>query len=216
MEEMDKSTVVNEDYNNIRLDSIPYLLNERGLKILNNMGINTVGELFAVSDNKDFDETLLNESISSYQEIFGVIRLLKCKYLGIDPLFDFDSFDNNHVLVKYGFSIKAYNKLARGGITPKRLFEIVTDKCGIQELLRIRNIGDSLAREIMYKGAILADFYDKKNGVLKSGNDDDILVLLESKVQEIQKEIQKLNNRTKTVLAMIQERIRKNEGGITK
>ena len=97
MEEMDKSTVVNEDYNNIRLDSIPYLLNERGLKILNNMGINTVGELFAVSDNKDFDETLLNESISSYQEIFGVIRLLKCKYLGIDPLFDFDSFDNNQV-----------------------------------------------------------------------------------------------------------------------
>ena len=68
----------------------------------------------------------------------------------------------------------------------------------------------------MYKGAILADFYDKKNGVLKSGNDDDILVLLESEVQEIQKEIQKLNNRTKTVLAMIQERIRKNEGGITK
>ncbi len=210
----------NEEYQNIRLDSIPYLLNDRGLTILKDMGVNTVGELFAVSEDKDFDEALLKKSISSYQEIFGVIRLLKCKYLGIDPLFDYnydsDYFDNNHALVKYGFSIKAYNKLARGGITPKKIFEIVTDKYGIQELLKVRNVGDSIAREVLYKGAILVDFYNKKNGVLKSGNDEDILILLENEVQEIQKEIQKLNNRTKTVLAMIQERVRKNEGGITK
>ena len=216
---MENSNIVkDEDYKNIRLDLIPYLLNERGLEILKKMGISTIGELFAVSDDKDFDESLLNESVSSHQEIMGVIRLLKCKYLGIDPLFDFDYEGHVGVLsyVKIGISIKASAKLARGDVFPKRLLEIVNDEFGMQELLKIRNVGDSLAKEIMYKGTIIAEFYNKKNGVLKSDNNDEILKLLKSEIEEIDKEIQKLNNRTKTLLAMVQEKIRDNQGGITR
>ena len=218
-EDNNKTPNVDESYKSIKLDSIPYMFSERALNTLKKLNIETVGELFAVSEDQDMHAIFMNESASGYKEIVGVTRLLKCKYLGIDPLFEYDKdkvYNMPYYYVRFGFSVKAGNCLARAGVTPKELFDTLHDEFSLDRLRQLRNVGDGIAKEIIYKGRILTDFYDKKNGILKEGNDDEILILLENELETISKEIQSLNSRTVTVINMIKERLNKNKGGVVR
>ena len=229
-EQLDFNAVVSETpklnldpkYSNIKLESLSGLLTVASLKLLLQNNIITVGDLLKVSDNSALYGMILNNPKSVYKEIRGAIRLLKCKFMNIDPLIEFVDTGNERADIRefgneIGFSTKAENVLSRGGISPKRLFEIMHNPNEQSSLYRIRNAGEAIVQEIIYKTTIVTDFYDKKEKKQETATEDETIVSLNEELAQIRAEIQRLNARTDEILAKIQEKmLDKNKGGVLK
>ena len=229
-EQLDFNTVVSPtpelnvepDSSNIRLESLSGLLTDASLKLLAQNNISTVGDLLKVSDNSALYGMILNNPKAVYTEIRGAIRLLKCKFMNIDPLIEFvdteDAYkDMRQFGREIGFSTRAENVLCRGGISPKKLYEIMHNPGEQASLYRIRNAGESIVQEIIYKTTIVTDFYDKKEKQQENANEDETIEALNEELAQVRAEIQRLNARTDEILAKIQEKmLEKGKGGVLK
>lgn len=213
---------INPEYASIRLESIEGLFTEESLKVLVKQNILTVGDLLSVSDNKAFYEMVLNNPKATYKEIRGAIRLLKCKYLDIDPMITFEDTgdaykDMKNLDQEIGFSTRAIKVLYRGGISPKDLYELMHDSDRESQLYQFRNAGKKVVQEILLKMTILIDFYDKKEKKASTATEDETIKALNEELAQVRAEIQRLNERTDEILAKIQERMEeKNKGGVLK
>lgn len=104
----------NELYS-IKLSELDALFSTPAKKRIGTMNITTLGELFELSEKKEFITYFVDiytDSYSAvsplYQEIIGTVKLLKYKYLGIDPKFSKESRLN-----ELGFSTKACHGIIR-------------------------------------------------------------------------------------------------------
>lgn len=213
---------INPEYSSIRLESIAGLLTEASLKVLVEQNILTVGDLLSVSDNNAFYGIILNNPKATYKEIRGAIRLLKCKYLDIDPMITFEDTEDAYKDMRnfgkeIGFSTRAENVLCRGRISPKSLYELMNDPSRESKLYHIRNAGGTVVQEILLKMSILIDFYDKKEKKESTATEDETIEALNEELAQVRAEIQRLNARTDEILAKIQEKmLEKNKGGVLK
>lgn len=202
---------INTNCSEIKLESLSGLLTDGSLKLLSKNNISTVEDLLNISDNNDLYNMLLNNSNTTCREILGAIRLLKCKYMGIDPMIIItdtkDDFKDMKVFGKeIGFSMRTENILCRAGISPKKLYELMHDPNKEAKLYRLRNAGDLVVQEIIFKMSIITDFYDEKEKKETSAKDKTIEELKEELIQ-IRTEIQRLNTRTDEISAILQEKI---------
>ena len=213
---------INLEYSSIRLESIAGLLTEASLKVLVEQNIVTVGDLLSVSDNNAFYGMVLNNPKATYKEIRGVIRLLKCKYLDIDPMITFEDTgdaykDMRNFGKEIGFSTRVENILCRGGISPKKLYELMSDPNREYELYHIRTAGNIAVQEILLKMTILTEYYDNKEKKTSTATEDETIEALNEELTQVRAEIQRLNARTDEILAKIQEKmLEKNKGGVLK
>lgn len=207
--------IVDSDYGNIRLESLSGLLTNNSLNFLSQYNIVTVGDILKVSDNSALYNIILNDTKEVYKQIRGAIRLLKCKFMNIDPLIEFiDTEDIKTFCNEIGFSTRTTNVLIRNGITPMDLYEIMHNPTEQASLYRIKNSGDSTVQEIIFKTTILTDFYDKKE---KTTTEDETIEALERELDQVRAEIQRLNTRTDEILAKIQQKKQeKAKGGVLK
>lgn len=212
----------NPDYSSLRLESIAGLLTEASLKVLAEQNILTVGDLLSVSDNNAFYGMILNNPKATYKEIRGAIRLLKCKYLDIDPMITFEDTgdaykDMRNFGKEIGFSTRSENVLWRAGISPKKLYELMGDPNIESRLYHIRNAGNNAVQEILLKMTILTEFYDKKEKKEATATEDETIEALNEELAQVRAEIQRLNTRTDEILAKIQEKmLEKGKGGVLK
>lgn len=213
---------INLEYSSIRLESIAGLLTKTSLKVLAEQNILTVGDLLSVSDNNAFHGMILNNSKATYKEIRGAIRLLKCKYLDIDPMITFEdtgdaSKDIRNFAKEIGLSTRSENVLARGRISPKELYELIGDPNRESKLYHIRNAGNNAVQEILLKMTILTEFYDKKEKKEATATEDETIEALNEELEQVRAEIERLNTRTDEILAKIQEKmLEKGKGGALK
>ena len=211
---------INPNYSSIRLESIAGLLTEASLKVLAEQNILTVGDLLGVSDNNAFYGMVLNNPKATYKEIRGAIRLLKCKYLDIDPMITFEDTGDAYIDMRnfgeeIGFSSRVENILCRGRISPKKLYELMSDPNREKKLYHIRNIGNIAVEEILLKMTILTEYYDNKEKKTSTATEDETIEALNEELAQVRAEIQRLNARTDEILAKIQEKmLEKNKGGV--
>ena len=91
------------------------------------------------------------------------------------------------------------------------------DPNGESKLHRIRQAGDTMVQEIMFKTTIVTDFYDKKEKKVETSTEDETIEALREELAEVRTEIQRLNARTDEILAKIQEKmVEKDKGGVLK
>ena len=213
---------INSDYSNFRLESLSGLLTNVSLKALTEHNISTVGDLLNISDKSSLYNMLLNNPKGTYNEICGAIKLLKCKYMGIDPMINFtDTEDAREDMRDFGkeigFSTRAVNVLRRAKISPKQLYELMHEPNRESILYNIRNSGNSIVQEIIFKTTIVTDFYDKKKAKEETATEDETIEGLNEELTQIRAEIQRLNARTDEILAKIQEKmLEKSKGGVLK
>lgn len=213
---------INPEYSNIKLESLVGLFTEASLKVLAEHNISTVGDLLSFSDNSAFYGMVLSNQKATYKEIRGAIRLLKCKYLDIDPMITFEDTEDAYKDMRnfgkeIGFSTRTENVLCRSRISPRSLFELMNDPSGEAQLYRIRNAGGTVVQEILLKMTILTDYYDNKEKKASTATEDETIEALNEELAQVRAEIQRLNARTDEILAKIQEKmLEKNKGGVLK
>lgn len=208
---------VDSKYSDIRLGSLSGLFTKPALKVLVQNNIFTVYDLLTVSDNSEFYSIILNNPKAIYREIRGAIRLLKCKYLDIDPMITFEDIGMMTFGNEIGFSARTLNILHRYGISPKKLHDIMKSPDRMDELCHIRNSGPSSVEEIIFKTTIVIDYYDKKAEKSKTFTEDETIESLNKELLQVRAEIQRLNARSDEILAKIQEKmLKKGKGGVSK
>ena len=204
---------------NTRLESLEGLFTASTLKLLSEYNIFTVRDLLSISNNSDFYLEILNNPKEAYREIRGAIRLLKCKYMNIDPMMyptesenlysDIDDFCE-----EVGFSSRIPYILRRSGISPKKLCEMIKSPNALDQIYKLRNVGKVVAQELVFKITILVNYYDSKKKNEEAATEDEIIEALNQELTLIREEMQRLNTRTDEIILEIKERLEKrNKGG---
>jgi len=147
-----------QDYNNIRLESITGLLRERTLNTLIQNGIITVGNLFESYENNNI-LSFISADGSFYNEITSVVKLLKCKYLGVDPKINFNNGNNRDFFYSLGFTNPVCNSLIRAGYNRTNFFDLLNTPDFEKKLVNVRYLGKRDVKEIVYKTSIILNYY---------------------------------------------------------
>ena len=148
---------VNNSYSNIRLKAVSSVFScDRSLDYLKNKGIDTVGKLF----ERDCSVLALADS-NMHEDIMVAIRLLKCKYLGIDPYMELYEDDTmSEIVDKLRFS-NATAKALRMLVSPREFFSMIRSDNHVD--LMDLPLTNACKSEIVFKASIVLNYYDKKN-----------------------------------------------------
>lgn len=187
-----------ENYKNIELSSLDYLFSNASTRVLCAWNIITIGDLF------EKYEDIYRFTGGTYNNISVAYRLLKCKYLGIDPEIEInDTDDISDISKKMAFSNRATNLLLRSKITTIELIKIIMEDDEViasKELMcKIRNCGQKTAGEIFSKMSIVLDYYNNTKKENKDVADDKSLyyemVELSKQVKALDKKIDDMLDR---------------------
>lgn len=154
-----------KDYSDITIMSLNMYFSIAVRNALAKMDIITLEDLFVASTKDEFISSCYKSKFCD--EILGTTRVLKCKYLNINPEININ--DEEQSFVSYskilGFSTRAVNALKRGrfaDLTFKE-FMIRMNEEGIEQRLdRLRNMGSNTKNEILLKVRIVTDYYSNK------------------------------------------------------
>lgn len=151
-----------KNYSNIKLSSLTGLFcNSNALEYLKNYCILTVGDLLTMAGEEEFNRELKSNK-NTYKDVINAVRLLKCKYLDIDPLVTIE--DGDSILefgAKIGLSTKAIYALARKQVTIEDLISIIKNGSAKEELAGAYNLGEKGINEIVFKTSIVVDYYSR-------------------------------------------------------
>lgn len=191
-----------KNYSNIKLSSLTGLFcNSNALECLKNYGILTVGDLLQIAGDEDFYETLKTNK-NTYKDVMTAVRLLKCKYLDIDPLVTIE--DGDSILefgAKIGLSTKAIYALARKHVTIEQLISIIKNDSAKEELAGAHNLGQKGINEIVFKTSIVVEYYSKHENsdfTIKIPNEEK-----KSEEEELYFELLKIRNQANDLVSNI-------------
>ncbi len=157
------SVVSNEELKNIRLDSEEGLIYHGFLELLEEKGIITVGDLFEKAEDIDSLYRMLPPGESYITGISNIIKLLKCKYLNIDPKIDFKLDNNIKYFKQFGFSTNTCNSLIRAGYNSSNFIDLLyLEPKKLKRKLKDIHIANLGYKEILYKTSIILSYYKSK------------------------------------------------------
>ncbi|MBQ6323538.1 MAG: hypothetical protein IJI22_01760 [Bacilli bacterium] len=204
---------------NIYIRDLYEFFSSNAQTMLEKAGIHKLGELLNLSERSDFARYFSDKK--AFGEVLGTVKILRCKFLGEDPLIDINSeeLEPLELYQKLGFSTRVINALRRTlyCTNAKTFFERITSSDIESKLKGIRNLGSGGAKEVIIKTNIVIDYYKNKDNVK---TDDDT----QKEIQELNEELQELiamRNRydqlIKGTIEKIQEKLVNNSrGGNTK
>ena len=156
-----------DDYRDIDIKVLFGIIYNDSFRYLKRQGITTVGEFL---DAGNVIASMHKSDIRMQKDILTAYKLLRCKYLNIDPGMEIKDNDTMaNVGHKLGFRNKTYKAFLASGLSPKKLKSIVMNNDEIdacKELLKIENVGNLMAREIIFKISIVSNYYNKNNIVV--------------------------------------------------
>ena len=143
----------------IEIESLPLYFSKTNLYFLNKENIITLKDLFEFSESPEF---ITRFNASQFCEIQGSIRLLKTKFLNIDPAVKFSVISSVDILGLYlGFKNKAIGELLNSGITTIPDF---LDFVGNIDDRKYSGISGETKIEVREKYHVVDDYY-KKNKI---------------------------------------------------
>ena len=209
---------INADYMNLRLNTFPTLFSNTTIEFFQENGVFTFGDLLNKNQDKEFNSEVLKASVLYYKEMTIGLKILKCKYLNIDPLVDL-SYDNettmDDISERFGFDSRITNALRRKGYTPQTFFELLKEEDAEHKLKMIRNMGATSVEQILYKTSVIMNYYENKEEQEQIMTEDETIEELTKELEETRTEIQRLNSRIDEILLKIQEKtLGKKKGGL--
>lgn len=154
-----------ERYKDISIMSLSMYFSIAVINALAKMNIITLEDLFTASTKEEFISLCYKSKFRN--EILGTTKILKCKYLNIDPEININ--DEEQPFVSYvrmlGFSTRAINVLKGSGLSDCTFKEFMTrmnEEDIDQYLSCLRNMGDNTKAEILLKVRIITDYYSNK------------------------------------------------------
>ena len=155
------NNINNVNLKSLRLDAEKGLMSQSLLKVLENLGITTVGDLLEQTENFDEFSKKLPNGQSIRKDMLNIIKLLKCKYLNEDPKINFKITERLPFYEQFGFSRQVISCLCRSrDFNPDKFIELL-----YSDLTRIRNVrglGEAGYGEILYKMSIILNYYKSK------------------------------------------------------
>lgn len=211
------------ELNHIKLDELECFFSTPARKIISQMNVSTLGELLSLSETKEFINYFIYDSSTKisplYQEIVGTLKLLKFKFLGIDP-----KINEKFTLEELGISSRASNGILRYKhcvpfkaeeverfYAENNIIELINHLSNEQVLKesfsKTRTVGVDVVKEVQSKFIILKQYFDgkeKSKGVDSSTNvTNDELKQLYIELEELLKQQSVLNEQ----ILIIQNRI---------
>lgn len=189
---------VNNNYKNIKLNSLWGIIENSSFRYLTNHGIKTVGKFL---NSGNMIASMGSGDVRLKKDLLIAYKLLSCKYLDIDPEMEIKDDDTMLGLArKLGFRTKTYKAFVASGLSPKELINIVMnnyEEDAYNKLLEIKDIGKTMAYEVIFKITIVENYYGKKNKAISDNkssdvNNDDLLVKYFEMLEE-SKRIKKLD-----------------------
>ena len=189
---------VNNNYKNIKLNSLWGIIENSSFRYLKDHGIKTVGKFL---NSGNMIASMGSGDVRLKKDLLIAYKLLSCKYLDIDPEMEIKDDDTMLGLArKLGFRTKTYKAFVASGLSPKELINIVMnnyEEDAYNKLLEIKDIGKTMAYEVIFKISIVENYYGKKNKTISDNksndvNNDDLLVKYFEMLEE-SKRIKKLD-----------------------
>ena len=151
----------NVNLKSLRLDAEKGLMSQRLLKVLENLGITTVGDLLEQTKNFDEFSKKLPNGQSIRKDMSNIIKLLKCKYLNEDPKINFKITERLPFYEQFGFSKQVISCLCRSrDFNPDKFIELLYSDSN--KLRNITRLGEAGYGEILYKMSIILNYYKSK------------------------------------------------------
>lgn len=213
---LEKSSLMQESFANASLTEYPELFSNAVLKRMESMGVTTIGDLLLNVNNPMFMVRFMDKK-TYYREVDAAVRLLRCKFLGEDPLIDENDFSLSvdNIFEKLGINPRfAY------GCSVEQFWESIR-KGDYSFLKKIRGVGDSVINSIIYKLQIVIDYHNKhpKISAVDNGEfqtNDPTLEDLMAEYSRLMLESQRLNCQINQLLAAIQAKNKdQSRGSIT-
>lgn len=215
-------SIQSDKYNDLQIpiQSLTDILLESNIKILQDKKIVTLKDLFIAYDNGILG-TLIGETSSHYLKIMGATRLLRCKYLGVDPMIDENSGENVlDFLLDLGISRTIVNALSghirRFGNTysVSDLFEDARLGTIYEKFRKIPGLGNKSIKELVTCLQIVVDYHDRhKNDLLTNMKDIEFiddkenLILLSTELNRLIEEKNRIEKEINIVLEKIQNKV---------
>ena len=151
----------NVNLKSLRLDAEKGLMSQSLLKVLENLGITTVGDLLEQTKNFDEFSKRLPNGQSIRREMKNILMLLKCKYLNEDPKINFKITERLPFYEQFGFSRQVISCLCRSrDFNPDKFIEMLYSDSN--KLRNITRLGEAGYGEILYKMSIILNYYKSK------------------------------------------------------
>ena len=186
-EDINYDANISPEIANIHIRDLYEFFSSNAQTTLEEAKIHTLGDLFKLSEKQDFARYFIDKK--AFNEIFGTAKILRCKFLGEDPLISIESeeLEPLELYHKLGFSTRVINALRHNPYctSTKSFLEKVTSPDAEKKLKGIRNLGPNGAKEVITKTNIVIDYYKNKES-LKTDNTE------ETAIQELNDELQKL------------------------
>lgn len=188
-----KNTITSKSVD-ILIDDCTDLLSKQTINILKRKDINNLNELFYLYDSGRMAE-IFDPYKRQYSEMMGVTRLLKCKYLDVDPMIDENSNEKlEDILNKMGLPLTIMRSLTRAGYfsdsnfgkTVSDFFAMVRSN-DFEDLLKVRSMGQGKIDILTAYARIVTDYHD--NHINDLENNDDMIVMLSDENKRLDNEI---------------------------
>lgn len=211
---------------NINLNEIINFFGAEGKKVIAQMNVNSLGELIEVFESKEFITTFIRKNNHGslpvspvYQHMLGTIKILKLKYLGVDP-----NFSENDTLQELGFSTRAITNIMRSKGCYKNsdlfyanynIIEVINSFSNkdflINNFRKTRDVGEAIVTEIYLKAEILSHYFNnqksKESLANNSGSPDFDLKELYQQLDELLKQQKKISEQIEIVHNLIGEKM---------
>lgn len=195
-------------YPGIKIETLGGLLSETNISFLKKHGVMTIEDLLQKSQNRDLYKMILDENVSGYKEIDVAIKLIKCKYLDVDPMIEFDPEKTmEETAVDFGFSTRVKKCLMKKIYTQKEFLDILGDKHKEEKLLDIKNMGEKGVKEVIVKSSIILDYYDRHKNIDERKAKEEELKTLYEELDQVQAEIRRIEERSDELLFKLQEKL---------
>lgn len=194
---------------NIPLASLPPLFsfNSSLLSFLSMNNIKTIGDLSIKYQNNELFNLLGKNKFSGYYfDILSTIKLLRCKYLNIDPLVDFNPDKPiRETLDDFGLSRRTKSVIMQSFNNSQMFLDILKDKEMVSKLSSIPEMNYYMLEEIIFKISIIINYYKNKKKAKENLTDDEMIALLNDELIQTQNELNNINNQVTGVLGAIKE-----------
>ncbi|MBQ6841561.1 MAG: hypothetical protein IJO63_05580 [Bacilli bacterium] len=214
LEQFDEKQLLGQEVAAMQLTEFTSLFSAALLKRLQTLNINTVGDLLINVNNPTFMVHFMDKKIY-YREVEAAVRLLRCKFLGEDPLIDEnDDLSIESIFVKLGIDSRIGANLD-SNYSSNQFWALIRKKDF--GFLKMRGVGDNTIYDIFTKAQIIIEYHDghPKNISMASSNenievdtpssDDDINDLM-AEYSRLLVERQRLDDQINQLLVVIQNK----------
>ena len=197
-----------KDFERINLIDLNNFFIPEAIRLLNNLGVNNLSELFRLYDEGNFSSYFPSRY---YNHIFCGVKLLRCKFLDVDPLIDVENNDIVNICESLGISRLPYGCLIRQfNILSDNFFDFIKEPDSFEKLSTLRHMVPRNVEEVYERAIIVVNYYDKhkddKKDIIDENSEKETLESLYAELKRLREENARIDKEIGVILGKIEEK----------